>query len=426
MKGSVPRWPRVPLGSLAEFRNGINYTSRDFGTGLKVINVKDFKDHSVASFDALDEVDPTHVISENALLREGDILFVRSNGNRDLIGRTLFVAALHEAVTHSAFTIRARFTSPEAHPRYFAHLFRSPPIRLTLSAHGNGTNISNLNQQILEMLPVPLPTQPEQARVANILSAYDDLIENNTRRIAILEEMARSLYREWFVNFRFPGHEHVAMVDSPLGPIPAGWAAKPLGRIARYVSRGISPSYDDEAEGLVINQKCIRDGRLNLELARRQSKPVPEMKRVRFGDILINSTGIGTLGRVAQMYEETVDCTADSHVSIVRPADESSVDFLGLALIELQPHFEGLGVGSTGQTELGRDRIGETTVCVPNQALLPKFSEVAAPMRRAAAIESRRNQVLRRTRDMLLPKLVSGELDVSGIEITQGVESHEG
>jgi type I restriction enzyme S subunit len=100
--------------------------------------------------------------------------------------------------------------------------------------------MASLNQAIISRIPLLLPSIHTQRKIISILSAYDDLIENNTRRIEILEEMARSLHREWFVNFRFPGHEQVKMVDSELGLIPEGWEVKPIGDVAE-VGRGSSP-----------------------------------------------------------------------------------------------------------------------------------------------------------------------------------------
>src|SRR6516164_798492 len=153
--------------------------------------------------------------------------------------------------------------------------------------------------------------------------------------------MAQRLYQEWFVNFRFPGHEKVRMVESELGPIPEGWLVHSLRDMTSLISRGISPRYDDSASGWVINQKCIRDRRLNILLARKQSKTVPVEKAVRKGDILINSTGVGTLGRVAQVHEELANFTVDSHVTIVRPTRHP--DYLGEVALHLEPHFESMG-----------------------------------------------------------------------------------
>ena len=144
-----------------------------------------------------------------------------------------------------------------------------------------------------------------QQQIAIVLTSYDDLIENNEKRIKLLEEIAQRLYTEWFVKFRFPGHEKVKMVDSgtSFGMIPEGWEIKQLISLAKYLSRGISPLYHEEGESLVINQKCIRNKRFDLDLSKEQQrKKIPLEKQVSFGDILINSTGVGTLGRVAQIY----------------------------------------------------------------------------------------------------------------------------
>ena len=102
-----------------------------------------------------------------------------------------------------------------------------------------------------------------QRRIAGILSAYDELMENSQRRIRILEAMARALYREWFVHFRFPGHEKLPRVASPLGDIPQGWEVKKLGELRGHLNRGLSPSHADNGDSKVINQKCIRDQRLD-------------------------------------------------------------------------------------------------------------------------------------------------------------------
>ena len=135
-----------------------------------------------------------------------------------------FIEQPPEEFTHSAFTIRLRFTVATRFDRqFFAYCFRTPLIRQGLTAQGGGTNINNLNQDILNALEVPVPPLPVQRRIAGILSAYDELMENSQRRIRILEAMARALYREWFVHFRFPGHEKVPLVASPLGKIPQGW-----------------------------------------------------------------------------------------------------------------------------------------------------------------------------------------------------------
>ena len=269
----------------------------------------------------------------------------------------------------------------------------------------------------LAHLQVPVPPLPTQRKIAAILSAYDELIENNARRIAILEEMAQALYREWFVHFRFPGHEEVPMVESALGPVPEGWQVTALRMVCAYINRGISPKYDARSASVVINQKCIRNDTVSLNAARKHATKVPPAKGLRFGDVLVNSTGIGTLGRVAQVYQQLQDCTVDSHVSIVRPNDRVALDYFGLYLLGLQTYFDSRGAGSTGQTELSRNAIGDAVFLLPPKLLQDRFADIVAPMRTTMVLMATKMDILRRTRDLLLPKLISGELDVEELDI---------
>ncbi len=304
---------------------------------------------------------------------------------------------------------------------FLMYYLRSPAGQAQIASKTVGTSQPKLALFRIQEVEIPLPPISTQREIASVLSAYDDLIENNTRRIAILEEMAQRLYREWFVDFRIPGHEVVRTVESELGPIPEGWEVKKLGQVCTYINRGISPKYDEHAIDVVINQKCIRDGRITLGPARRHSSRVPADKLVRFGDVLVNSTGIGTLGRVAQVYDDIENTTVDSHVSIVRPGEVVSVDYLGLALLAMQAHFESMGQGATGQTELSRQSIAETRLAVPTRDIQESFASAAAPVRKLAVVLASKNSNLSRTRDLLLPKLMSGEVDVERMSIdTEG------
>jgi type I restriction enzyme S subunit len=281
-------------------------------------------------------------------------------------------------------------------------------------AVSRGATQDNLSLDKLLSFRIAAPGPDEQRRIGAVLSAYDDLIENNARRIRILEEMAQIIYLEWFVNSRFPGHEQVRMVESRIGNFPQGWSVCRLGEVASLISRGISPCYDENADSLVINQKCVRNGKVNLSLARRQSKKIPEEKFVRAGDVLLNATGVGTLGRVAQVLEPIANCTVDSHVSIVRP--KSNPEFLGKALLQLENHFAHLGVGSTGQTELSREGISNTEIVIPPSELQGKFCQVIRPLNQMLVCCSKQITNLRATRDLLLPKLISGDISVESFE----------
>ena len=275
-----------------------------------------------------------------------------------------------------------------------------------------GATQDNLGLHKILSFPILAPTVEEQRRIGAIFAAYDELIENSQRRIKILEAMARGLYREWFVHFRFPGHENHPRVASALGEIPEGWEVKKLGDISSYINLGITPTYDDEGNSVVINQKCVRDHRLNLEPARKQSKAVSNEKRIFFGDVLINSTGVGTLGRVAQVYENLENYTVDTHVTIARAGRDTDLDFYGCCLLSLQETFERLGVGATGQTELGRAAISDIDLAIPPINLQRQFGRAVHGMRSGAETFGKQIHNLRRTRDLLLPRLLSGQINV--------------
>lgn len=415
------RWETVSLGSLAEFRNGINYNKDNFGCGIKVINVKDFKDYSIASFKDLDEVNPSGVIKEKDLLKAGDIIFVRSNGNRELIGRSLFIKDIRESVTHSAFTIKLRFTSNQVLPRFYAYLLRSSLMRQILSANGNGTNISNLNQSILSNLEVPLPPLPIQRKIAAILSAYDDLIENNTRRIEILEEMARNLFREWFVKFRFPGHEQVKMVDSELGWIPEGWEVVTIGDVAE-VGRGSSPRP-------IADQKYFEGGTIpwiKIADATKSGKYLYETKQkvneygASFSRLLPKGSLIlaasGTLGYTQLLGVD--GCIHDGWLYLIN-FNGIEKEYLYYLFREQQQFFYNSAYGAAIQN-VNTMILREMKIVLPPSQIQKQFKDIISNNDNLLDNLGRKNLNLGRTRDLLLPKLISGEIDVENLNINTG------
>lgn len=289
-------------------------------------------------------------------------------------------------------------------PRFSAYFLRN----ILKDYQSEKAAVPGVDRNVLHEIKVCAPDVPTQRRITDILSAYDNLIENNRRRMALLEDSARLIYREWFVRLHFPGHEHISIVDG----VPQGWERKTLGELSSFLKRGITPRYDDDAEGLVINQKCIRDGRVNLELARSQSKEVKPERILQIGDVLVNSTGEGTLGRVAQVKVSLVNCTVDTHVSIVRPNQDIGRHYFGQAMMDWEPRFSNMGKGATNQTELSPAAIGETAILVPSHTLLEQFEAFAEPLYEQVSNLIAQNQKLRAARDLLLPRLMSGELAV--------------
>jgi type I restriction enzyme S subunit len=264
-----------------------------------------------------------------------------------------------------------------------------------------------------------IPELPIQRKVAAILSAYDELAENSRRRIALLEKMAEEIYREWFIRLRFPGRQDKKLVKG----VPDGWERTKLGALTSYLKRGIAPQYDDSAVGKVINQRCIRNGSLDLAFVRSQSRRVPSDKQVRFGDVLVNSTGEGTLGRVAQVLTPIPNCTVDSHVTIARSKFGISTYYFGMTLKAWEPHFSIMGRGATNQTELAPSVIGNVEVMVPSRQLQEAYDSQAALLFSQVAKLTAQIERLEKTKELLLPRLISGRLSVANLGALLSIET---
>ena len=241
-----------------------------------------------------------------------------------------------------------------------------------------------------------------QKKIASILSAYDDLIENNLRQIKILEEMAQALYREWFVKFRFPGHEKTRMVDSPLGKIPEGWEVVKVGSLLEKIKRKKRVKKQDYESGgtiPVVDQGRDFIGGYTPDQESLHDKPLPIIV---FGDHT----------RVLKYIDFPFACGADG-TQLLRPNTErmpTSLFFYALKSIDLSDfayarHFKFLK---------------EQGILVPDEQAVQSFAQVADQIRDQIRCLLRRNATLRQTRDLLLPKLISGELDVSDLDIKTG------
>ena len=220
-------WRSIDLGELGEFRNGINFSRDEKGgddTALRLINVKDlYTDTPFIDLATLDKVTlKTTKSLDRYNVQAGDLFFARSSVKRDGVGVVSMAKQGDEGALHCGFVIRFRLVREDINCLFLSYLLRSPEYRARIINLSGGSAITNVSQDNLRGLPLTLPPIDQQHRISAILSAYDDLIENNLRRIKILEEMAQNLYREWFVKFRFPGHEHVRMVDSRWGRFRRG------------------------------------------------------------------------------------------------------------------------------------------------------------------------------------------------------------
>lgn len=258
-----------------------------------------------------------------------------------------------------------------------------------------------------------LPPLQIQNRIAKILSAFDDLIENNLNRIKLLEEFAQRTYEEWFVKFRIDDKNLKINKETHL---PDGWKRKKLGEVVDFLSRGISPKYVESSGLKILNQKCIRNGLISLAQSRltaNQTK-IPHDKYLQLYDVVVNSTGAGTLGRIAQVINIDQNITVDTHVSIIRANREAmSPVLLGFAIKSQEELITNMGKGSTNQLELSRNDLRDLVeIIVPNLALQNQFDELIEPGLKLISTLTKQNAQLEAARDILLPRLMNGEIEL--------------
>lgn len=406
-------WKTVRLGDVAELLIGFAFKSARFldvnSDGVRLVRGDNVQQGAIRWGDKAKRWPREELeLLRRYELRLGDIILAM---DRPIVGGGLKLAWITEDDLPSLLVqrvCRVRGKADVADTLYLRYVLSHPQFLGHVDRITTGANIPHVSGKDIAAYSFPLPPLGEQIRIAGAISAYDDLIENNQHRIRLLEEAARRLYREWFVALRFPGHERVKIVNG----VPQGWTRQTLADNASYLNRGIAPAYDDNAQALVINQKCIRNGLLDMTPARRHAKDVPYEKALRLGDVLINSTGTGTLGRVAQVRSAMPNCTVDTHVTILRPANQAAISYWGLTCLELEPRFSEMGIGATNQQELSRARVGSIETVVPPAELQRDFHAAVWPMLVQSHTLSTQVNVLRQARDALLPRLMSGALGV--------------
>lgn len=287
-------------------------------------------------------------------------------------------------------------------PEYLYYVLANNAFFEYSMATSKGTKMPRGDKKALMEFKVPEYDTRTQRKIANVLGPLDKKIKINNMINKNLEQQAQATFKSWFVDFE------------PFGGIqPNDWNEVLLGSITSLISRGIAPKYVDESEQIIINQKCIRNHSIDLSLSRTHTPKTVNEKWLQYGDILINSTGTGTLGRVAQVLFEPKNLTVDSHVTIVRPAQDVYIFYLGLWGTSHELEIEALHTGSTGQTELPRERVKTMPLLLPDEKTLQKFNAIISSI----AVYSEKNQAENRAlvlmRDTLLPKFMSGELDIS-------------
>lgn len=386
--------------------NGVSRPSAVRGKGYKMINMGELFANDIISDMPMERVHLSLKEKEKFLVQENDLLFARQSLVAEGAGKCSIVKQLSGETTFESHLIRVRLNEKLCNPWFYYYLFQLPynPVKTIV----NQCAQAGIRGKELVNIKVPLPSIEVQNKIANALSTFDELIENNNKRIKLLEQMAENLFKEWFVRFRFPGYTTIKFENG----LPLGWEFRSVEDISAVLQRGISPIYADDGESWVINQKCIRKSIMDISEARKQTKAFKPILNLQDGDTVICSTGTGTLGRVGQVYGDYPHTTFDSHVTMVRAKEGVGKYFLYYSLKNLEPWFMSMGIGSTNQQELYRKTIKNAKVVVPDIGVMNMFEEHISTIHNQIILLSKSTECATKQRDMLLPRLMSGKLEV--------------
>ena len=336
---------------------------------------------------------------------KGDVVIT----HRGTLGQIVYIPQTAQrdryVISQSQFRVKC---NKKVLPEYFVYYFHTPIGQHKLLSNASQVGVPALARpsSTFQEIEIEIPDLETQRKVVKLIGSLQTRIKTNAEINDNLQQQAAAIFRSWFVDYVPFG-----------GTVPDEWKNVTLEDITTLVSRGITPKYADDTGQIVINQKCIRNHMIDLSFARSHRPKVINNKWLQFGDLLINSTGDGTLGRAAQVWFQPHNLTVDSHVTIVRPAAENMIFYIGLWGTQHEKEIESLHTGSTGQTELPRDRVKAIELLLPDKETLERFNALIAPMAAAIVSNQEENNRLASIRDALLPKLMSGKIDVSAIQL---------
>jgi type I restriction enzyme S subunit len=383
------KWQRIVFSQLylEPSRNGIYKSQENHGTGIKIINMGELFGYDFIADQPMKRISMTDSEIDRFCLQNGDLLFGRRSLVESGAGKCSLIDNLIEKTTFESSIIRVRLDPNLALPKFYYYWFKSLRGSGAIRAIVTGTNVKGIKGSDLKNITVDYPSIITQQKIADILSKYDDLIENNRRRIELLERSARLLYKEWFVRLRFPGHEHTPIIDG----IPEGWERLKLGEVLT-LQRG----FDLPSAKRTHGQYPI--------FASTGINGYHEKAKVQAPGIVTGRSG--SLGKVMYIAEDFWPLNTTLYVK-----DFIKVDAVfALHLLE-NLHLEQYNAGAAVPT-LNRNDIHKIKVLCPSCTLKSLFLAFANPIYTQIHFLDRYNQKLKQARDILLPKLMNGEIEV--------------
>jgi type I restriction enzyme S subunit len=419
------RWNVCTLGDLLQIKHGYAFKGEHFADSGSHVVLTPGNFYETGGFKSKEHKEKYYkgYIPPEFILESGDLLLAMTEQSEGLLGSPLLVPKDDMYLHNQRLGLVEILGEDLLDKSFLYYLFNLHAVRAQIQASANGAKVRHTSPSRIYEVEVSLPPLPTQHKIASILSAYDDLIENNTRRIEILEEMAQAIYREWFVNFRFPGHEEVRLVDSLLGKIPEGWEVKKTTDAVAINPKTEVPKDGDKPflpMGGLSNRSML--------LEEIETRTGNSGSKFRNGDTLF--------ARITPSLENG----KTGYVQFLSSSDDTafgSTEFIVLRSMTLSPEYVYLLArsdefrdnaiksmsGATGRQRVRESCFDNFLLPQPDPATIENFSDIASPMFRDIQLLARKNANLRRTRDLLLPRLISGEVDVSDVDIREELEA---
>ena len=360
------------------------------------------------------------VLAHPYLLNKGDIVVAMTDltQNAPILGSSALIPQTGKYLHNQRLGKVVNLRTDRALPEFVFYLFNTPLVRGQIKGSATGATVKHTAPSRIYDVSTLLPPLPIQQRIADILSAYDEFIGNSQRRIKILEAMARALYREWFVHFRFPGHENHPRVASPLGEIPQGWEVTSIEDTCDRVTDGSHSSPQSVDDGLpMASSKDMHDWGLSMEACRLVSREdfdnlVRNDCKPKKNDILITKDGANYL-RYIFVNRLEQDVVLLSSIAILRPNARINPHLLAATLAHpdnknrLKNYVTGAAIPRIILKDFKRFQF-----VLPDSQLQAEWAKRAEPITELCWRLVDQVQNLRRTRDLLLPRLLSGQIDV--------------
>ena len=403
------KWEKVKLGDLYTVHNGLSKGKKFFGTGFPFLSFSIVFNKWFIPEQLYDLVEVDEKERNSYSIKKGDVFITRTSETMEELGMSTVALKDYPNATYNGFTKRLRPITELLEPRFIGYYLRTPEFRGNFMAFSAMTTRACLINVYFFILEFPVPPLPVQQRIASILSAYDDLIENNQKQIKLLEEAAQRLYKEWFVDLRFPGHENVKIVDG----VPEGWKIKKIEELADTMSGGTPTrsheEYYSSGEILWLKTKELNDGFIfdTEEKITEAGLKNSSAKLFEKGCIILAMYG-ATIGRLG-ISSVTMCC--NQACCVLKIKEIFLFEYVYLWLVNNREMLISRGRGSA-QSNLSQELIKQIEVRIPSDGVLIKFSNVVDKLLKNKEILEKQISSLREARDRLLPKLMSGEIEV--------------